>query len=417
MEINFDSIQKNLNKYNQEHLLDFYNELNNNEKEILLNQLINIDFEKVNLLYNDLKNFSIPKDEIIEPLDYYIKEDFSDIEKNELLTIGEKNLKQNNYAIVTMAGGQGTRLGHKGPKGTFELNLYPEKKSLFEILAIKISEANEKYNINIPWYIMTSQENNDETIKFFNNKNYFGLDKNNIFFFSQNKLPLISFDGKILLSEPYKVHEVSNGNGDIFEALLKNGLIDNMKQKNIKWVFISGIDNILADIADPLFLGLTLHNNTEIGSKTIFKKDANSQDWVFCKKNKKPSMLGYQRITEELTNAKIDGKYLYREINILCHIFSITALEKCSKIELPYHMASKKNIYINDEGMKIFPNKPNSYKFEKFIFDSFKFFDNITLLRVNPDEEFAPIKNPEGVYSPMSATKLYIKQNQKNENE
>lgn len=127
MEIDFDSIQKKLNKYNQEHLLDFYNELNNNEKEALLNQLINIDFEKINYLYKDLKNFSIPKDEIIEPIDYYIKEEFSDIEKKELLDIGENTLKQNNYAVVTMAGGQGTRLGHKGPKGTFELNLYPEK--------------------------------------------------------------------------------------------------------------------------------------------------------------------------------------------------------------------------------------------------------------------------------------------------
>ena len=415
METNFDNIQKKLNNYNQEHLLDFYNELNNYEKETLLNQLNNIDFEKVNYLYNNLKNFFIPKDEIIEPLDYYIKEDLSDIEKKELLEIGENTLKQNNYAIVTMAGGQGTRLGHKGPKGTFELNLYPEKKSLFEILAIKIWDANEKYNINIPWYIMTSQENNDETIHFFNNKNYFGLDKNNIFFFTQNKLPLISFDGKILLSEPYKVHEVSNGNGDIFESLLKNGLIENMKNRGIKWIFFSGIDNILADISDPLFLGLTITNNNQIGSKTIFKKDANSHDWVFCKKNKKPSMLGYQRITEELSNEKTNGKYLYREINILCHIFSIDALEKCAHVELPYHMAAKKNIYINDEGMKIFPNKPNSYKFEKFIFDSFKFFDNITLLRVNPDEEFAPIKNPEGVYSPMTATKLYIK-HQKNEN-
>ena len=415
METNFDNIQKKLNNYNQEHLLDFYNELNNYEKETLLNQLNNIDFEKVNYLYNNLKNFFIPKDEIIEPLDYYIKEDLSDIEKKELLEIGENTLKQNNYAIVTMAGGQGTRLGHNGPKGTFELNLYPEKKSLFEILAIKIWEANEKYNINIPWYIMTSQENNDETIHFFNNKNYFGLDKNNIFFFTQNKLPLISFDGKILLSEPYKVHEVSNGNGDIFESLLKNGLIENMKNRGIKWIFFSGIDNILADISDPLFLGLTITNNNQIGSKTIFKKDANSHDWVFCKKNKKPSMLGYQRITEELSNEKTNGKYLYREINILCHIFSIDALEKCAHVELPYHMSAKKNIYINDEGMKIFPNKPNSYKFEKFIFDSFNFFDNITLLRVNPDEEFAPIKNPEGVYSPMTATKLYIK-HQKNEN-
>ena len=243
------------------------------------------------------------------------------------------------------------------------------------------------------------------------------MNKDYVFFFTQNKLPLVSFDGEMLLAEPYKVHEVSNGNGDIFDSLLKNGLIENMKNRGIKWIFISGIDNILADISDPLFLGLTINNNTQIGSKTIFKQNAYSQDWVFCKKNNKPSMLGYERITEEITNEKKDDKYLYREINILCHIFSIDALEKCAHVELPYHMASKKNIYINEEGMKIFPNKPNSYKFEKFIFDSFKFFDNITLLRVNPEEEFAPIKNPEGVYSPMSATKLYIKQNQKNENE
>lgn len=416
MEINFDNIQYELKKYNQEHLLMFFDELNSYEREKLLNQLSTINYEKINSLYNSLKNYSIPTDEVIEPLDYYIKNDFTESEKSLLNDIGENILRQNTYAIITMAGGQGTRLGHKGPKGTFELNLYPEKKSLFEILAIKITEANEKYNINIPWYIMTSEDNNDETINFFKEKKYFGLHKENIYFFTQNKLPLVSFDGKILMAEPHKIHEVSNGNGDIFDSLGKNNLIETMKQNGIKWTFISGIDNILADISDSLFLGLTINNNTQIGSKTIFKKDAFSHDWVFCKKNNKPSMLGYERITEDLTNAKINNKYLYREINILCHIFSIDALEKCSELDLPYHMASKKNIYINDEGMKIFPNKPNSYKFEKFIFDSFKYFDNITLLRVNPDEEFAPIKNPEGVYSPMSATKLYIKQ-QKNENE
>ena len=410
MDFNIDEIQKKLNKYNQSHLLNFLSELTDYEKEQLLRQLVNIDYEKISTLFNSLKDFTIPTDEIIEPLDYYIKDDFTDSEKNQLSEIGNNILQQNNYAIITMAGGQGTRLGHNGPKGTFELNLYPEKKSLFEILAIKIQETNEKYRINIPWYIMTSEENNDETISFFNEKNYFGLNKDYVFFFTQNKLPLVSFDGEMLLAEPYKVHEVSNGNGDIFDSLLKNGLIENMKNRGIKWIFISGIDNILADISDPLFLGLTINNNTQIGSKTIFKQNAYSQDWVFCKKNNKPSMLGYERITEEITNEKKDDKYLYREINILCHIFSIDALEKCAHVELPYHMASKKNIYINEEGMKIFPNKPNSYKFEKFIFDSFKFFDNITLLRVNPEEEFAPIKNPEGVYSPMTATKLYIKQ-------
>ncbi len=213
-----------------------------------------------------------------------------------------------------------------------------------------------------------------------------------------------------MLSEIYRVHEASNGNGNLFDSLKINNMITDMKNRNIKWVFVSGIDNILVKVADPIFLALTINNNTQIGAKTIFKKDAHSHDWVFCKKNSKPAMLGYQRITDEITNAQKDGKFLYREVNILCHLFSIEAIEKISNLTLPYHRATKKNTYINDEGMKIVPEVPNSYKFETFIFDSFKYFDNITLLRVQEEKEFAPIKDPVGIYSPDTATKLYLKE-------
>lgn len=294
-----------------------------------------------------------------------------------------------------MAGGQGTRLGHNGPKGTFELNLFPKKESLFEILVDKLKRANKRYGIDIPWYIMTSENNNNETIKFFKSKNFFGYNKNNIKFFIQNKLPLVSSkDGKILLTEPYKVHEASNGNGNLFESLKHNKLIDEMKERGIKWIFVSGIDNILVKIADPLFLALTVNNRTEIAAKTIFKVDPYSKDWVFCRKNGMPAMLGYERITDDITFSKINNKFLYREINILCHLFSINAINKIADIDLPYHKATKKNTYINDEGMKIIPDFPNSYKYEKFIFDSFRFFNNITLLRVDEKKEFAPIKDP-----------------------
>lgn len=411
MESQLSDIREKLTKYNQEHLLDFYDELDECKKKELLHQLENIDFAKVNNLYNNLKTIPIPTDELIEPLDYFIKKDIPTKERRNLENLGTSILKLGHYAVLTMAGGQGTRLGHKGPKGTFELNLSPKKESLFEILADKIKQANRRYNIEIDWYIMTSETNNNETINFFKSKNYFGYNKNKIHFFIQNKLPLVSaLDGKILLSEPYKVHEASNGNGNLFESLKSNKLIEKMKQDKIEWVFVSGIDNILVKVADPLFLGLTINNNTEIGAKTIFKIDPYSHDWVFCKKNNKPAMLGYQRITEEITNSNINGKFLYREVNILCHLFSIKAIEKIADIELPYHRATKKNHYINHEGMKVLPDFPNSYKFEKFIFDSFKFFDNITLLRVEENKEFAPIKDPIGIYSPDTATKLYLKE-------
>jgi len=320
-------IQELLKKYSQEHLLYFWEDLNDEEKSKLLNQLSSIDFEKIDSLYNSLKTIPIPQGEKLESLDYFIK------------------------------------------------------------------QANKRYNIQIPWYIMTSETNNKDTISYFESKNYFGYDKNNINFFIQNKLPLVDTSGNILLREPYQVYEASNGNGNLFESLATNNMVLDMKKRGIKWIFVSGIDNILVKVADPIFLALTINNSTEIGAKTIFKKDPYSKDWVFCKKDSKPAMLGYERITEEITNANIDGRFLYREINILCHLFSIDALEKISNIDLPYHRATKKNTYINNEGMKIVPEKPNSYKFETFIFDSFRFFDNITLLRVDEDKEFAPIKD------------------------
>lgn len=403
-------IKETLTKYNQEQLLTFWNELNENEKEQLLKQLSHINFKKIDSLYKTLKTIPIPQNEVIEPLDYFIKNEIPTKERRQLEKQGTEILKKGQYAVITMAGGQGTRLGHKGPKGTYELNLAPKKISLFEILATKLHQANKRYNITIPWYIMTSETNNDNTIKYFEQKNYFGYPKEKIHFFIQNKLPLVDKSGKILLSETYQVHEASNGNGNLFEALKTSNMLKNMKSQQIKWVFVSGIDNILVKVADPIFLALTINNNTQIGAKTIFKQAPYSNDWVFCKKNSKPSMLGYQRITDEITNAQVNEKYLYREINILCHLFSIDAIEKISNLTLPYHRATKKNTYINEEGMKIVPEQPNSYKFETFIFDSFRYFDNITLLRVPEEKEFAPIKDPVGIYSPETATRLYLKE-------
>ena len=214
MDSKLSHVREKLKIYNQEHLLSFYDELSEEQRARLLVQLEDIDFEKITKLYSDLKTISIPTDEIIEPLDYFVKSEIPIKERRCLETQGSELLKLGNYAVVTMAGGQGTRLGHKGPKGTFELNLSPKKESLFEILADKLE---------IPWYIMTSENNNDDTIRFFESKNYFDYNRDKVQFFIQNKLPLVSSEnGKILLIEPYRVHEASNGNGNLFESLASN---------------------------------------------------------------------------------------------------------------------------------------------------------------------------------------------------
>ncbi len=399
-----------LSLYNQEHLLYFYEELNLEEKELLLNQILRIDFNQILSLYdNSMKNTITPIDQI-SPLYHYEKSSFTTSDISNYSEIGNEVIKSNKFAVVTMAGGQGSRLGYKGPKGSYEIEFSNCKKSLFQIMCEDIKRTNLKFNITIPWYIMTSEENYIQTKNFFEYNNFWNYPKNKIKFFVQDKLPLININKKLFLKEPYVIKEASNGNGNVFKSMKKFNIIDDLEKNNIEWISFGGIDNILLKNIDPLLLGLTISQNEEIASKSIFKKEPLEKTAVYCKKYGKPSILDYSDINLELSNEKdSNGFYLYREANILSHLMSINAVKKASTLELPYHRAYKKNAFVNHEGMKEVPDKPNSFKFENFIFDAFSFFDNMLLLRVNPEEEFAPIKDFTGIYNPDTAKEKYEK--------
>ena len=117
-----------LKKYDQPHLLYFYDEISDEQKEKLLDQILKVDFEEIINLY---KNSLIKKEIVkgsISPLNHIEKDLLSSQEISNYSKIGEDIIKSNSVAVVTMAGGQGSRLGYKGPKGTYELNLEPGKK-------------------------------------------------------------------------------------------------------------------------------------------------------------------------------------------------------------------------------------------------------------------------------------------------
>lgn len=398
-----------LKKYNQEHLLNFYDEITEKQKNKLISQISKINFEKILNIYDKSVNAKNNDKFDITPLLHYEKNTLSNISINNYTHLGEEIIKNNELAIVTMAGGQGTRLGYKGPKGTYILKLEPLEKSLFQIIAEDILETNRKYNITISWYIMTSQENDMPTKEFFEMNNFFDYPKEKITFFTQDKLPIITTDGKLILQEPYLIKEASNGNGNVFKSMKKHHIIDKLENDGIKWISFGGIDNILLKNADPFFLGMVAGKNLKIGSKSIFKKEPLEKTAVYCRKNGKISILDYDDITLELSESKLPNTdiYLYREANMLSHIMNISAVKKSSEIDLIYHRAFKKNTFINYEGVKEIPDKPNTFKFENFIFDVFSEFDDMLLLRVDEDEEFAPIKDFTSKYNPDSAIKKY----------
>ena len=398
-------------KYNQEHLLKYIDLIPTDEgKKDLISDIEKIDFERLKQLYSlSNQNFkNTMKTVMLEHIKVFDKDRFSDEENKEILKIGEDIIANNQYAVVTMAGGQGTRLGHKGPKGTFILNVKPEPKSLFQIIAENLIKTNNKYGIILNWYIMTSTENNDETVKYFEDNNYFGYNSENVKFFKQGNLPLLSEDGKLVVNSEYRIKYAASGNGTIYEAMLNDGIVDDMKKKGIKWIFIGSVDNALLNMVDPMLLGLTKKRGTEIASKTIVKNSPYEKVGVFCKKNGKPGVIEYSEIPESLIE-EVDehGELMYGESHIMCNLYTLDAIEKIANVELPYHSAHKKVDFMQEDANIFFAKEPNGYKYEAFIFDGFELFDDITLYRGKREEDFAPVKNAEGVDSPETAVKLY----------
>lgn len=78
---------------------------------MLLNQIIKINFEEITTLYNNsMKNEPFIKNSI-SPLEHIEKEKLTCDEITEYTKLGDSIISSNSFAVVTMAGGQGTRLG------------------------------------------------------------------------------------------------------------------------------------------------------------------------------------------------------------------------------------------------------------------------------------------------------------------
>ena len=399
-----------LKEYKQEHINKFIDEIGDEKAEELIEQIHTIDFHQITELYNNTKKTIEFKESKIEPLKYLDKAKLTFEQTQRFDELGSNVVKKGQYAVVTMAGGQGSRLEHPGPKGTFKLDVYGKGKYLFEILVDNLKEANKKYQTTIPWYIMTSKENHDETYQFLEKNNYFGYDKNYVTLFMQGELPLVSLDGKLLIGKNKLVKLASDGNGGTFASLRLSGALADMKERGIEWVFIGSVDNVLLKMVDTILLGLAIDKGVQIASKSIVKANPEEKVGVFCKMNGHPKVIEYSELPEKMAEEiDDDGELRYGESHVMCNLFTIDAIEDISKQPLIYHSAIKKNSYLDENGKEVIPSEKNCYKFEAFIFDAFTFFDDIAILRGKREEDFAPVKNKEGVDSPKTAKELYEK--------
>ena len=405
--MNLEEAKAKLEKYGQEHLMLSYERLDNEGKEKLLNQIENIDFEQCKELYELTKVEKKFEDVKLEPLKVTDASKISDEDIKNITFKGQKLIKEGKYAVVMMAGGQGTRLGHSGPKGTFDFGL-ESHKTIFEVFTDKFKEARDRLGVVVPWYIMTSRENNKQTIDFFEEHNYFGYREGIKTFFNQNELPMLDEQGKLVLGEDGLVTEAANGHGGVYEALVESGALEQMQKDGVEWIFICGVDNVLVKIIDPVLLGYTALNNYKITSVSCIKSEPQEKVGVLCKKNGKPSVVEYTEMPEDLKAAvNENGELMYGEGHLLMNLFNISVIADIAKNSLDYHVAHKKCDYMNEQGEIVKATEPNAYKFETFLFDAFERLDEIGILRYHREECFAPIKNAEGKDSPETARELY----------
>lgn len=401
-----EKVKKLLIDFKQEHLLQSIDELSVSSQEKLISQISSVDFNLIDdLFYNStIPNTNRPfVERSITPIKCDIIEEFSKPQLIEYKNKGIEAICEGKIASVTMAGGQGTRLGYNGPKGTFKIGP-PIEKTLFELQAERLKGIHQEYGKWIPWYIMTSYENHNDTIKYFRENKYFGYSEKNIFFFMQGMLPMIDFKGKILLKEKDEICFGPDGNGGVFLSLKKSGLLHDMNLRGVEWVFICGIDNALVNVADPIFMGYTIMSGKSSASKSVAKKYPEEAVGVFCLENGKPSIIEYTEIPKGLAKmVNSNGQLLFGDANIISHLFKLKDIIKIADNGLPYHTAIKKAPYIDKNGNKVIPQEPNAYKFESFIFDALKNLNDMAILRVQREREFAPIKNRTGKDSPQAA--------------
>lgn len=326
----------------------------------------------------------------------------------EFESLGLDALAKNEVAIILMAGGQGTRLGSKDPKGLYDIKLN-KYKSLFEIqlksvlhLQNKIHEKFDK-KINIPFYIMTSPATYQKTHDFLNENNFFGLAKEQFKIFNQGTLPALTKSGdKFLLSKEKTFIQSPDGNGGLYKAIKDNHILDDMLQKGIKHIHMYCVDNVLVKIADPVFIGYAIKNNFKLCTKSVRKTDPSEKVGLIVAKNNKPAVIEYSEINKEMAEAldqKDSSLLQFRCANIVNHYYHISLFKDHldSWIErLPYHIAFKKiPCYDFETNAEVNPDQPNGIKLEQFIFDVFPFvnIEEFGCLEVSREEEFSPLKN------------------------
>ncbi|MBE6376135.1 MAG: UDPGP type 1 family protein [Lentisphaerae bacterium] len=403
----------------QEHLLRFIDELSPVEKAAYIEQLTAVDWQQIPSLAAE---YVLKRPEVSIPDDLTPAQFFPLLAKDEAMSElyakadakGVELLRAGKVCCLTVAGGQGTRLGFDGPKGTYPIGPV-SGRTLFEYFAGSISRASEKYGKTINWYIMTSPINREATEKYFETANFFGLPRESVFFFTQGTMPAFGLDGKLLMSGKGSLALSPDGHGGTLLALRKSGALDKMIADGNEYISYFQVDNPLVPVVDPRFIGLHALENSLMSAIMLSKTNPKEKLGNFCVSQGRTMIIEYSDLPDELAEKRnADGSLSFVAGSPAIHVISRSFVESLTSggtLRLPWHRADKKIPYLDAAGELQQPSEPNGVKLESFIFDALPLAEKVMILEGDRAEVFAPTKNATGVDSAESCREMITARN------
>ena len=395
------SALEKLTAIGQQHVLKYYDELDENQKQSLLSQIENTDFS---VLSHVGEHITDSRGEF-SPLTAM---QLSEIEtrRQELHDAGVKTIRAGKTAALLLAGGMGTRLGSEKPKGMFDIGI-THPVYIFERIIGNLLDVVKETGTWIRLFIMTSEKNHDDTVAFLTEHDFFGYRPDRVVFFRQDMAPACDFDGRLYMEAKDRISTSPNGNAGWYSSMCRAGLDKILTDEGIEWIDIFAVDNVWQRICDPCFVGATVLADVSVGAKVVKKAAPDEKVGVMCLEDGRPSIVEYYELSEEMMNAKDEnGDPAYNYGVILNYLFRVSELAKVADSKMPLHVVKKKIPYIDENGEPVAPAEPNGIKFEQLVLDMIHQLSTCLPYEVVREKEFAPIKNMTGVDSVDSAREL-----------
>ncbi|XP_034565204.1 UDP-N-acetylhexosamine pyrophosphorylase-like protein 1 [Notolabrus celidotus] len=418
--LSYEDLQQGLEAAGQTHILQFWSELSEEERGSFLQELSQLDLKG---LKDHCEGAQRAAESPPESLDQHIEPvpagSIGSVRKSDRKGLREwedeglLQISQNRVGVLLLAGGQGTRLGVQYPKGMYNVGL-PSGKTLYQIQAERIhrvqqlAERRHGSRCTVPWYIMTSEFTLTPTQKFFQENNHFGLKPSDVIMFEQRMIPAVTFEGKVILQGKGKIAMAPDGNGGLYQALVDNAVLEDMKKRGVEYLHVYCVDNILVKMADPVFVGFCVSRGADCGAKVVEKACPAEPVGVVCRVQGVTQVVEYSEIKPETAELREPGgELVFRAGNICNHFFTRSFLQDVAekfKDQLKQHVALKKVPFVDLCGNQVKPTKPNGIKMEKFVFDVFPFSRNFVAFEVLREDEFSPLKNADGAPSDSPTT-------------